>query len=293
MPTLNAEKTIKQLLDAIHTQTIIPSEIIIVDSSSTDQTVKLASTYPDVKIMAIERKDFDHGGTRDKAIRASTGELIIFLTQDALPADAHFIENLTAPFSTDPMIAISSGRQIPRTDARPFERLVRNFNYPAESRIRSSADIPELGVKTFFVSDCCASYRRDIYERLGGFDRPILTAEDFLFAARAVNAGWKIAYAADARVIHSHNLSFLEQYHRNYKTGYETEGHKEYFAGTSQEKEGLKLVKYVSLELLKRGRILSLIQFCLDCGARLLGSIMGRRAWRKKNGELTQGKRSV
>ena len=269
-------------MEAIRAQTIQPGEIIIIDSSSDDNTLKLASQYPGVKAIRIKREDFDHGGTRDQAVQASTGDYVIFLTQDAIPADEHFIEHLLAPFSTDPAIAISSGRQIPRPDAWPFERLVRLFNYPERSNIRSSADIPKLGVKTFFISDCCCAYKKSVYTELGGFDRPIKTAEDFLFAARAINAGYKVAYAANAGVIHSHNLTLAQQYRRNWLTGYETERRKAYFSGASQEKEGLRLVKYVSLELLKHGQILAFIRFGFDCIARLLGNRNGKRAWRKK-----------
>ena len=292
MPTLNAEQYISRLITSLHSQTIPPDEIIIVDSESDDTTIAEAQKFPDVKILTVQRSEFDHGRTRDTALRQSTGSIIIFITQDAIPADSHFIENITAPFSTDYKIAISAGRQIPRPDAWPFERLVRLFNYPPVSRIRSAADIPELGVKTFFTSDCCCAYRRDIYESLGGFDYPIKTAEDFLFAARAINAGYKIAYTADAGVIHSHNLTLRQQYRRNFWTGYESERHKEYFCGVSQEKEGMRLVKYVSIELLKHGRILSFIRFGFDCVARLLGSKMGKRAFRK-NKKLTLGKSSV
>ena len=113
-----------------------------------------------------------------------------------------------------------------------------------------------------------------------------------MFAARAINAGYKIAYAADAMVIHSHNLTLSQQYRRNFLTGYETERHKEYFCGVSQEKEGMKLVKHVSCELLKHGLILSFIRFGFDCVARLLGNKMGKRAFRK-NKKLTQEKRGV
>ncbi len=281
IPTLDAEEYISRLMALLHSQIRSADEIVIVDSESDDGTISALDEYPDIKITSIKRSDFDHGRTRDTALRHSSGDIIIFLTQDALPADSHLIENIAAPFYADDSIAIAMRRHIPRADAWQFERLVRNFNYPPESSIRSSEDIPKTGVKTFFTSDCCCAYRRDIYEKLGGFDFPISTGEDFLFAARAINAGYKIAYVADAVVIHSHNLTLSQQYWRNFRLGYESERHKEYFCGVSQEKEGMKLVKYVSFELLKHGHILSFIQFSFDCVARLLGNKMGKRAYRK------------
>ena len=216
-------------------------------------------------------------------LRESIGDYVIFITQDALPANEKFIENLIYPFSLDENIAVSTGRQIPRDDAWPFEKLVRNFNYPSQSRIRSAKDIPELGIKTFFTSDCCSAYRRDIFLKLGGFSFPVMTGEDLYFAAKTINSGYKIAYAADAGVIHSHNFTLLQQYRRNFQIGYETEKHKDILCGVSQEKEGFKLVKYVSLELLKKGKILSFMRFGFDCVARLLGNRMGKRAWKKES----------
>ena len=282
VPTLNAEKFLPSLFDILHKQTLPLHEIIIVDSESDDRTIELASQHPDVKILTVKRAEFDHGRTRDFALRESTGDYVIFITQDAIPADEYFVERLLAPFADDERIAISTGRQVPRDDASPFEKLVRNFNYPDKPRIRSASDISELGVKTFFTSDCCCAYSRDIYEKLGGFDFPIMTAEDFLFAARAINGGYKIAYVPEARVIHSHNFTLRQQYRRNFLTGYETEKHKEIFCGASQETEGMKLVKYVSRELLKRGQVLSFVRFGFDCVARLLGNKMGKRAYRKE-----------
>lgn len=285
IPTLNAEEFIINLLDSLHKQTHSLNEIIIIDSESDDNTLKLVKekNYPDVKILTIKRSEFDHGRTRDFALRQSTGDYVIFLTQDAIPENKFFIENLLAPFLTDEKIAVSSGKQIPRENASPFEKLVREFNYPEHSNIRSKKDIPEFGIKTFFTSDCCSAYKRDIYEKLGGFDFPIKISEDLFFAAKAINAGYKIAYAADAGVIHSHNFTLRQQYRRNFLIGYESEKHKNILAGVSQDKEGFRLVKYVSLKLLKKGKIFSFIRFGFDCCARLLGNKMGKRSFRKNN----------
>ncbi len=283
VPTLNAEQYISPLIDSLKNQTIPPDEIIIIDSESDDRTAEIVSGLEGVVLIQIKRKDFNHATTRDKAFRKSTGDYVIFITQDALPADKYFVEKIIHPFALDERIAISTGRQIPREDARPFEKLVRNFNYPSASRVRSSSDIPELGIKTFFTSDCCSAYRRNIYEELGGFSFPVKIAEDLFFAAKAINAGYKIAYVHEAGVIHSHNFTLSQQYKRYFMTGYETEKHKDILCGVSQEKEGLKLVKYVSFGLLKKGRIFEFVRFGFDCIARLLGSRMGRRAYRKES----------
>ena len=85
------------------------------------------------------------------------------------------------------------------------------------------------------------------------------------FAAKAVNCGYKVGYAADAEVIHSHDFTMKEQYRRNYLQGIEIEGHKEILHNESLNSSGFGLVKYVSLELLKRGKIFLFIKFGMDC----------------------------
>ena len=283
IPTLNAEKYITPLIDSLKKQTIPPDEIIIIDSESDDRTAEIISGIEGVTLIQIKRKDFNHAITRDFAFRKSTGDYVIFITQDAMPANEYFVERIIKPFTLDDGIAISTGRQIPRPDAWPFEKLVRNFNYPSTSHIHSASDIPELGIKTFKTSDCCCAYRRDIFLELGGFSFPVMTNEDMFFAASVINAGYKISYTADAEVIHSHNLMLKQQYRRNFIIGYEMEKHKDILCSVAQEKEGFKVVKYVSFELLKQGRILSFVHFGFDCIARLLGNRMGRRAYRKES----------
>lgn len=282
VPTLNAENLITQLVDSLKKQTITPNEIIIVDSESDDKTTEIASVLEGVTLISIKRKDFNHATTRDMALRKSTGDYVIFITQDAMPADEYFVEKLLQPFSLDDTIAVSTGRQIPRYDAWPFEKLVREFNYPAVSQIRSSADIPRLGIKTFFMSDCCSAYKRDIFVKLGGFSFPVKTAEDLFFAARVINSGYKIAYVHEAGVIHSHNLTLRQQYTRNFILAYEMEKHKDILRDVPVDSEGINLVMHVSRELLKYGRVIWFVRFGLDCVARFLGNRMGKRAYREE-----------
>ena len=276
IPTYNASDFIDNLIKSLNEQTVKADEIVIVDSDSYDDTVSVAVSYPRVRAMCINHEDFDHGKTRDLALRTCKSDYVLFLTQDALPADEHYIENLIKPLE-DETVVISSGRQLPKSDAIEYEKLIRKFNYPDKSFIRSKEDLPRLGIKTFFFSDACSAYKKDKYLELGGFDYPIKTDEDLFFAAKVINAGYKIAYAADACVYHSHNLTLKEQYKRNYIQGIEFKNHKELLSGVSLESEGMKMVKYVTKELLKEGKIGDVFSFYLDCGARFLGSKAGRK----------------
>ena len=277
IPTLNAEKELPALLEGLAGQTVQPDEVIVIDSESGDRTVSLARAAG-AKVMTVARKDFDHGRTRDTALRACGGDIVVFLTQDAVPADRNFLENLIRPLGEE-KVAVATGRQLPKADAAPMEKLVRAFNYPAESHIRSEADVPRMGIKAFFCSDVCAAYSREIYEALGGFDYPLKTNEDMFYAARAIRGGYRVSYAAEARVLQSHNLSLKEQYERNRIQGYEIERHRPLLGNVSKVSEGFRLARYVSCGLLKQGRIFSFVHFGLDCCARLLGSRAGRKAF--------------
>ena len=278
IPTLNAGKEIGSLLNSLQGQTLPIQEIIVVDSSSTDNTVEICNQYNLVRVITIERKDFDHGKTRDMAFRASTGNIVVFLTQDAIPANNLFLKKLIAPLSEE-KVAVSTGRQLPKPNASKMEQLVRTFNYPDESYIRSKDDLLRMGIKTFFCSDVCAAYNREIYMELGGFEYPIKTNEDMFFAAKVINADYRIAYCADAQVYHSHNFTLKEQYKRNYIQGYEIEKHRKLLNNVSPNSEGMRLVRYVSKELLRKGNVISFVCFGLDCCARLLGSTKGKKAY--------------
>lgn len=254
IPTLDAESDIEGLLNRIYCQTRLPDEVIVVDSSSSDRTVDIVKMFELVRLISIERSEFNHGLTRDMALRESSGDIVCFMTQDAIPADDFYIENLIAPILSDDRVAVSSGRQLPKDDARRFEQLVREFNYGPESNIRTKVDVATMGIKAYFATDVCSAYRRSVYIELGGFGKTDMS-EDMLMAAKALNAGYSVAYAADARVYHSHNLTPAEQYRRNYAIGHFLQSNKEIVPCNSEVGEGGRLVKSVSRQLLHEGNI--------------------------------------
>lgn len=288
IPTLNAERELPGLLEKIRAQREKEIEILVVDSESTDKTVAMAEEAG-ARVLHVARKDFDHGRTRDLALRDSSGDIVVFLTQDAVPANDRFLENLIRPLS-DEKVAVVTGRQLPKENAFPMERLVRQFNYPAESHIRSEKDVERMGIKAFFCSDVCAAYNRKIYLELNGFEYPLKTNEDMFFAARAIRNGYKVAYAADALVFHSHNFSYKEQYKRNNIQGYEIERHRELIGEVSQEDEGMKLVQHVTSGLLRQGLVFDVFRFGMDCFARLVGSKSGKMLYLSEKKRTKAGK---
>ena len=276
IPTLNAAADIGRLLSTMLAQTLPPSEILVVDSSSEDETVSIASRVPGVRCVVIPRAEFDHGGTRDMALRMTQAEAVVFMTQDALPASPACMERLLAPFA-DARVAAVGGRQIAWPDARAYEQAVRAHNYPAASRVWDAGDIPGLGIRSFLISDVCAAYLREPYLAVGGFDHPLPTNEDMLMAERLLHAGYALAYAGDAAVCHSHNLTWAQEYRRNYAIGRVLKRYEARFEHVRETGDGVALVKAVLLSLAKGGHFIECIRFAFNCSARLLGNRMGRR----------------
>lgn len=281
IPTLNAAGEIDELLTLIETQTLRPFDILVVDSSSEDGTVDEVAKHPRVNFVRIERKEFNHGSTRDIALRHTAGDFVCFLTQDAVPASSRYLETLVEPLLADNSVALVSGRQLPKANARRFEQLVRDFNYPDAPSVRSKGDLEKFGIKTFFASDTCSAYRRTAYLECGGFDH-VNTNEDMLMAAKFIASGMKVAYEPRAEVYHSHNLTPSQQFARNRAVGFFLETHADDLMQASEIGEGGRLVKAVSSQLLREGNLVEFIAFGVDCCTRLLGNRAGRRAARKE-----------
>lgn len=273
--TLNAERYIRHTIEMLLNQTIPPDEIIIADSQSDDKTTKIASCYDKVKILEIKRNEFDHGGSRDYALRASVGDYILFFTQDAILNQNNYIETIISNFS-DKNVAMVYGRQVAKPDAYLYERLIRKFNYPNKRIARTKADIPKMGIKSFYMSDVCSAYRRTAYLKLGGFEYPILTSEDMLIAAHALKKGYKTIYDPRAYVLHSHNLTFKQEFKRNFDVSVFMAMHKKEFKGINVDAEGIRLVLFVSKGLLKHFHIFQWVKFGFICIAKFMGNRKGK-----------------
>jgi rhamnosyltransferase len=217
IPTYNADKYAVDLFSAVKNQYVQPDRIVVIDSSSTDDTVKISESYG-ADVYNINKYEFNHGVTRQKAVEiASECDFIIFLTQDSIPAHKDTFHNLLKYFENDEVAAIY-GRQLPANGASTIEQHARLFNYPPLSQIRSIQDVKRLGIRTAFFSDACSAYRRDALIKVGGFPHTIF-GEDTCVAAKLILAGYKIAYSANAEVFHSHNYPLIEEFKRYFDIG--------------------------------------------------------------------------
>ena len=136
-------------------QTYPIGTILIINTGEEFFPKKDYESWQNVQIRHIKTKDFDHGGTRDGAASLLCGEMILFMTQDAVPADEYLVERLVAAFEREE-VAAAYARQLPDKDCDIIERYTRSFNYPKESSIKTKQDLDRLGIKTFFCSNVCA-----------------------------------------------------------------------------------------------------------------------------------------
>lgn len=277
IPTYRPGKELEELMKMLQKQDYPIHKIIIINTKSETFPEQLDKSNYEVEVYHIDADQFDHGGTRNMGAGISNADIVIYMTQDALPADERLIATFANVFENNPDIGIAYGRQLPREDCNIIERYTRRFNYPEKSRIKTLEDLPQLGIKTFFCSDVCAAYRRNYLLSAGGFEDPTIFNEDMIFAGKRILAGDKVAYVADAKVIHSHNYTGRQQFHRNFDLAVSQAQHPEVFEGVSSEGEGIRMVKATAKYLLRNGYPWKLITLVYQSGCKYIGYFLGKR----------------
>jgi len=218
IPTCNAGKLWKELSQGLRIQGLPASQVLIVDSSSKDDTRELAKA-DGYQVFRIERRDFNHGGTRKLAVElVPWASVVVYLTQDAILATPDSLDILLSAFE-DWRVAAAYGRQLPRPEAGPIEAHARLFNYPPQSDVRDFESRHTLGIKAAFLSNSFSAYRVSELQEVGGFPSDVIMAEDAVVAGRLLLAGWKTAYVAEAQVYHSHPFTVGEEFRRYFDIG--------------------------------------------------------------------------
>ena len=283
IPTYRPDGKLNELLRRLSKQTILPSRVLLLNTVDGEEDGQLSESvdrfrdcFPVLSVFHVDRKDFDHGGTRHLGMTFADTELVLCMTQDAVPKDRHLISSLAGWFE-DPLVAVVYGRQLALRGSMPEERFTRSFNYPDTSRVKSKEDLEQLGIKTFFCSDVCAMWRRETYFEMGGFERRTIFNEDMILAGKMIRAGYRIVYDADAEVWHSHSYSCVKQLKRNFDLGVSQAEHPEVFSMASSTGEGIKMVKQNAAWLLRSGNGLRIPKLIMDSGCRYLGYFLGKR----------------
>lgn len=217
IPTWKGERYLRSLVSVLREQTHQAQRIIVIDSSSPDSTVALAAELG-CQIHVIPQAEFNHGGTRNLAAALGSSEIIVFMTQDAVPVDNSFLANLCSVFA-DSQVDAAFARQVPHADANPPEIFARLFNYPTVSERRTAATIATKGIKAYFFSNVASAVRRTTFEIMGGFPDKLPMNEDMVLCARLLARGSVVVYEASVVVRHSHNYSLLQQARRYFDIG--------------------------------------------------------------------------
>lgn len=278
IPTYHSDEKFDRLITMLYQQTKKPNKVIILHTQEFPGQEQQVPEIPqsNIIILPIDKKSFDHGGTRKYGASQSDADILMFMTQDAVPEDEFLIENLIRPYQDD-WVCATYARQLPNENSDLLERYTRSFNYPKESRIKDKSDTEKLGIKTYFCSNVCSTYRNIIYQKLGGFVEKTIFNEDMIMAAGMIQADYKIAYVAEARVIHSHHYSYLQQFTRNFDLGVSHKEYSDIFREMKSESEGMRLVKKSLQHLIDNKRYLMIPDLILNSGFKFLGYQLGVR----------------
>lgn len=274
IPTKNAEKYINNLIINLMNQTIKPLEIIVIDTNSIDETKNICKLYNKVKLINIEENDFNHGKTRNKAAKEAIGDILLFMTQDALPENNKFIEELIYPLKRKNVVA-SYGRQIPSNCDNEIEKFSRYFNYGDDDILKSKGDINKLGIKTFFFSNVCSAFIKEEFFKVDGFPEDTIMNEDMIIASKLIFFGKNTYYSANARVIHSHRYTYIQQFKRNFDVGVVFEDSKHYFKDVKAESEGIQFVKEALKYLIKKRKLYLIPHLIIESGFKFIGYKLG------------------
>jgi len=224
--TFNGEQYLAEVLASIFAQrTRFRYEVLAIDSGSTDRTLEILSRHP-VRVIEIPNQEFGHGRTRNLAAQNSSASYVVFLTQDAEPANENWLDNLVRPLVEDERVAGSYSRQIPRPDCNPIESrdigigagplsAVKRVDHQDPFQKESYAACLFRFISFSNVSSCI---RRDVLDRLP-FSERIVMVEDQEWCKRAIESGYWIIYEASSVVYHSHNHSLPMIYQRHFDYG--------------------------------------------------------------------------
>ncbi|MGH7369324.1 MAG: glycosyltransferase family 2 protein [Candidatus Methylomirabilaceae bacterium] len=225
IPTYNGGRDIREVLTKIYEQkTSVTCEVLVIDSGSTDETPRVVREFP-VRLIEIRKRDFSHPRTRNFGCEQATGDLVVFMTQDATPYNHSWLDNLVRPLLGDPGVAASYSRQLPRPHCNPSEMRdiftgagpIRQMKVvdPTDDVQKQSFEVHLYEFIRF--SNVSACYRKAILRRLP-FNESLLMVEDMEWCKRAIEAGYAIIYEPTSVVLHSHDHPLRQVYerHRDY-----------------------------------------------------------------------------
>lgn len=218
----NAEPYLDQLLERIFSQDFDGQfQVAAIDSGSMDRTLEILERSG-VRTLTIAPEEFNHGETRNMAARLAGEDVqyVVYLSQDAVPADEHWLSNLLWPMLEDPEVAGVFSRHIPREGASPslVRQLTTRWQTGGTRRLvkelpGSLQEYEENKLFYVYFSNTSSAIRRKVLLAIPFAQVPF--AEDAEWADRVLRAGYKLVFEPASRVIHSHDYGTIEQFRQN------------------------------------------------------------------------------
>jgi rhamnosyltransferase len=216
--TKNDRRSVEALIPALlEQQGVDLGEIIAVDSGSTDGTLDVLRRFP-VRLIEIPSDQFHHARTRNLAATLASGQILVFLSQDAIPASSSWLKTLVSNFE-DRNVGAVYGRQLAKPESSMERKHLLDAVYGEHRIVKDPAHRNGLGYRFYHFSDVNAAIRRSVWEQ-ARFPEDLRVFEDLGIAKLILDRGWKIVYEPNAAVIHSHSHSTLGLFKRYFDIGY-------------------------------------------------------------------------
>ncbi len=248
--------TFLKLLDSISEQSISVDKIIImnVEQKFFDRLMysyKISDKHKNLEIHHIARREADIGKWRNTGVRYSTADYFLMMDSDTFIETPDAIEKLLKPFSRDEKVAVSYARKTAPENAPEYVKYALKYRFPLDSSTRSEKDLSTLKSDTYQSSNSCALYKRSTFDELGGFLNHVIANEDVIYASKAINAGYKVAYVSEAVACTNRTFTVDEEKERYFDIAVSFSKHPEVF-DMDDVKERLKKTDKLTLDHLKR-----------------------------------------
>lgn len=198
----NEGKHIGRLLTGIEQQTMRDVEVILVDSGSRDDTVRIAQEHG-ARVVQIAPEAFTFGRSLNLGIAVATGEFLVFASAHVYPIYPDWLEKLLEAFA-DPKIALVYGKQRGAETTKFSEDQIFKSWYPNETQPYQD---------TAFCNNANAAVRRRLVVE-HPYDEGLPGLEDLAWGQWALDSGYKIHYAPEAEIAHVHEETPRGVYNR-------------------------------------------------------------------------------